>query len=72
MAQVHLFQKDNIEQSIWDTCAAIGNMLGEQNEKLGEQLENLNEEQSEKLMRTTWEPQKSKKSNYPHPSQKGK
>lgn len=52
-----MFQKDNIGQSIWDTCAAIGNMLGEQ-------LENL--------MGTTREPDKSKKSNSPHPSQKGK
>jgi hypothetical protein len=46
-------------------CGAIGNMLGEQ-------FENLNEEQSENLMGTTWEPQKSKKSNSPHLSQKGK
>lgn len=52
-----MFQKDKIGQSIWDTCGAIGNILGEQNEN---------------WMGTTWEPQKSKKSNSPHPSQKGK
>jgi len=57
-----MFQKDNIGQSIWDTCGAIGNMLGEQ-------FENLNEEQSENLMGTIGNP---KKSNSPHPSQKGK
>jgi len=48
-----MFQKDNIGQSIWDICGAIGNMLGEQ-------FENLNEEQSENLMGTIGNPKNPK------------